>query len=549
MPRRGGRVTGARTPGRRPWVPTSVSRRCGASVALRRPRSQGGTVERLVPAPVRAHPRLQPGAAAGVRCGRRTAAGRVPADAGGRRSARRRSGSTTWPRTASASCSTRAAARSGSRRRGARPARARRREADRRGDLRDGSRRSRVAAFVVGGRLMVADLRDGAARELAPAGPAVRSAPRPHRAPGGLRRRRGAARDRPRRRAWTVELVHDDDPDVHWGLAEFVAAEEMGRHRAATGGRPTATGSSAARVDERALPRLAHRVADRSGRGAAGRPLPADRDGRTPSSRSTCSVSTARVVDVEWDRDAFEYVAAVSWTAEGPPLALVQSRDQRDVQVLGDRSRSRAPPRSCGPTTTTRGRSWSPASRPGSRAAGSSRPAHRGDTRRLLIDGEPVTPEASRWWPSSTPGEDGGVPRHRRIHRGARVAAGSRRRSARGSATDPGVHAAGGGRRPPRAGVRDDRDSAPGRRPARDGDRRSTPSTDPRRRRSSPPRRPSCRWDRGSSGPRCSRPAGWNRRSRCPSCSIRTGDRATAACCAPSARFWSRSGSPIRGSS
>src|SRR4029077_8073917 len=40
-------------------------------------------------------------------------------------------------------------------------------------------------------------------------------------------------------------------------------------------------------------------------------------------------------VEVRWDRAAFEYLAAVDWTGEGPPLALMQSRDQRNVQVLG----------------------------------------------------------------------------------------------------------------------------------------------------------------------------------------------------------------------
>jgi dipeptidyl-peptidase-4 len=40
-----------------------------------------------------------------------------------------------------------------------------------------------------------------------------------------------------------------------------------------------------------------------------------------------------RRVEVAWDRDAFPYLARVSWSADGPPLVAVQTRDQRTVQV------------------------------------------------------------------------------------------------------------------------------------------------------------------------------------------------------------------------
>ena len=95
--------------------------------------------------------------------------------------------------------------------------------------------------------------------------------------------------------------------------------------------------------------------------------------------------------DVTWDREGFEYVVAVSWTEEGPPLALVQSRDQRDVQVLA-----------IDPDTGATEVVWRdhddrwthitpgvPAWLPGGRLL---TVGHRDDTRMLLIDDEPASP-------------------------------------------------------------------------------------------------------------------------------------------------------------
>ena len=70
-------------------------------------------------------------------------------------------------------------------------------------------------------------------------------------------------------------------------------------------------------------------------------PAAAPRAVRYPRAGTDNAIVTLHVVGVDgarvevvWDRDAFEYLAAVSWTAEGPPLALVQSRDQRTMHVL-----------------------------------------------------------------------------------------------------------------------------------------------------------------------------------------------------------------------
>src|ERR1044072_8699312 len=43
---------------------------------------------------------------------------------------------------------------------------------------------------------------------------------------------------------------------------------------------------------------------------------------------------SGRRQEIVWDRNAFPYLARVSWADGHPPLVQVQSRDQRCVQVL-----------------------------------------------------------------------------------------------------------------------------------------------------------------------------------------------------------------------
>jgi dipeptidyl-peptidase-4 len=245
-----------------------------------------------------------------------------------------------------------------------------------------------IATFVLGERLMLADLVTGETREPVAAGQPFDPRPDPTGAhlayvTGGalhvLDLPTGADR----------LLAGDEDPDINWGLAEFVAAEEMGRMRGYWWA-PDGTRLIAARVDERTVPRwhIAQPID----------PAAAPRSVRYPQAGGPNADVTLHVlgldgssVEVAWDRAAFEYVAAVSWTSEGPPLVLVQSRDQRDVQVLG-----------IDPDTGVTQTLWSdhddvwtdlvpgvPAWLPGGRLL---TVAHRGDTKGLLVDGEPVTP-------------------------------------------------------------------------------------------------------------------------------------------------------------
>lgn len=192
-----------------------------------------------------------------------------------------------------------------------------------------------LAAFPLSGRLFVSELRAGTCRELPAAGPVVDPRPAPdgrhvaYVADGALRvvpveGDGGAAGDR--------ALSPPEGPGVTWGLAEFVAAEEMGRHRGFWWS-PDSDRLIAARADDSPVRRWW--IAD-----------PAHPD-RTPTEVAYPAAGTPNAdvrlalfdldgerTDIVWDRDRFPYLARVHWSASGPPLLLVQTRDQRSQHYL-----------------------------------------------------------------------------------------------------------------------------------------------------------------------------------------------------------------------
>ncbi|WP_407640284.1 S9 family peptidase [Actinacidiphila rubida] len=209
--------------------------------------------------------------------------------------------------------------------------------------------RGRGVAYVSGGALHVADLDGGPGRELAV----------PERA------------------------------DVRYGLAEHVAAESMGRHRGYWWA-PDGQRLLVARVDEARVQRWW--IAD------AANPSRPPRETAYPAAGTTnADVSLAVFgldgtrTEVVWDRAAFEYLATAGWDAHGPLLS-VQSRDQRTVQVLA------ADP-GTGATRLLHERT-DPAwvqlvpGTPARTASGALvHTIDDGGTRRLTVDGRPVTPE------------------------------------------------------------------------------------------------------------------------------------------------------------
>ncbi|MGW0464007.1 prolyl oligopeptidase family serine peptidase [Streptomyces sp. NPDC003027] len=183
-----------------------------------------------------------------------------------------------------------------------------------------------LAAFALSGRLYAAELRAGTARELAVPGPVIDPRPSPdgrHIAyvAGGALRVTGADGQGDR------VLAEPEDAHTTYGLAEFVAAEEMGRGRGHWWS-PDSDRLLVARAHDRPVRRWW--ISD---------PAHPDREPQAvayPAAGTPNAEVRLYLVDlggerteVGWDRERYPYLARVHWSADGAPLLLVQARDQR----------------------------------------------------------------------------------------------------------------------------------------------------------------------------------------------------------------------------
>lgn len=188
-----------------------------------------------------------------------------------------------------------------------------------------------LASFALSGRLFTAELRAGTARELPVPGPVIDPRPSPdgrhiaYVAQGALRVV-GAEGEGDR------ALAEPESDGVTYGLAEFIAAEEMGRSRGFWWG-PESDSLLVARADDTPVRRWW--IAD-----------PA-RPEREPQQVAYPAAGTANAevrlfvigldgvrTEVAWDRARYPYLARVHWSAAGAPLLLVQARDQRSQLFL-----------------------------------------------------------------------------------------------------------------------------------------------------------------------------------------------------------------------
>ncbi|WP_327680620.1 S9 family peptidase [Streptomyces sp. NBC_00467] len=183
-----------------------------------------------------------------------------------------------------------------------------------------------LAAFTLSGRLYTAELRAGTARELPVPGPVIDPRPSPDGrwiayATQGALRVTGAEGEDDR------ALAEPEDEDVTYGLAEFIAAEEMDRLRGFWWS-PESDRLLVARVDERDVRRWWISDPAHPDREPAQVAYPA---AGTPNAEVRLFLVTLQGerTEVTWDRSRYPYLARVHWSDAGAPLMLVQSRDQR----------------------------------------------------------------------------------------------------------------------------------------------------------------------------------------------------------------------------
>ncbi|MFD7277498.1 prolyl oligopeptidase family serine peptidase [Streptomyces sp. NPDC059862] len=188
-----------------------------------------------------------------------------------------------------------------------------------------------LASFALSGRLFTAELRAGTARELPVPGPVIDPRPAPdgrHIAyvAGGALRVVGAEGEGDR------ALAGPESESVSYGLAEFIAAEEMHRDRGFWWA-PESDRLLVARVDDTPVQRWWISDPAHPERDPQHVPYPAAGTPNADVRLFVIGLDGVRT-EVVWDRARYPYLARVHWSAAGAPLVLVQARDQRSQLYL-----------------------------------------------------------------------------------------------------------------------------------------------------------------------------------------------------------------------
>ncbi|WP_128379609.1 S9 family peptidase [Streptomyces cavernae] len=188
-----------------------------------------------------------------------------------------------------------------------------------------------LVSFALSGRLFTAELRAGTARELAVPGPVIDPRPSPdgrriaYVAAGALRVVGAEGED-------DGALAEPEAPTVSYGLAEFIAAEEMGRSRGFWWS-PDSARLLVARADDAPVERWWISDPARPEREPHHVPYPAAGTDNADVRLFVLGLDGTRA-EVVWDRVRYPYLAHVHWSAAGAPLLLVQARDQRSQLFL-----------------------------------------------------------------------------------------------------------------------------------------------------------------------------------------------------------------------
>jgi dipeptidyl-peptidase-4 len=199
------------------------------------------------------------------------------------------------------------------------------------------------AVFDLSGRVYVVDVATGAVEELPAATPAVD----PRLSPSGSRvayvsngvlrvigvGEASVSGGASEASADRIVAAHDADTNVTYGLAEFVAAEEMDRSEGYWWS-PDSGYLLVARVDVSSVQR--RYISDPAEPTSAPMEVAYPAAG-TPNAEVRLLIVPADgaggPVEVMWDRAGFEYVTTAKWSEHGL-LVVVQSRDQRRMLVL-----------------------------------------------------------------------------------------------------------------------------------------------------------------------------------------------------------------------
>ena len=129
-----------------------------------------------------------------------------------------------------------------------------------------------------------------------------------------------------------TRLAGEEEDTVSWGIAEYIATEEMHRDRGYWWA-PDGGALLVARVDEAPVARLW--ISDVADPAAAPRSVryPAAGTANASVDAYVLALDGAAPVRVLWDQDAYPYLTSGHWDEHGP-LVAVQSRDQRQLVVL-----------------------------------------------------------------------------------------------------------------------------------------------------------------------------------------------------------------------
>lgn len=128
-------------------------------------------------------------------------------------------------------------------------------------------------------------------------------------------------------------LTHKDDPNVTFGLAEFVAQEEMDRMEGHWWS-PDGNRLVVQRTDT--TPVETAWIADpvKFTEEAQGWPYPRPGQKNADVGLLVVPVQGGKAVEVRWDRQKYPYLATVRWSQSGPLALLVQNRTQTEEALL-----------------------------------------------------------------------------------------------------------------------------------------------------------------------------------------------------------------------